>query len=334
MDRPSITLVFAHGILGWGDRALRKGMTKEYFHGVRQFYLKEYGTAFHVEILTPTVSPADRVRHRAQDFTTQVTEALRARPDVQIHIIAHSMGGLDARWALAKGGLADRTASLTTIGTPHHGTSVANLAARFMPVLHPAGKALAWLYEHAQPLWIRRQGGEPVDPMEFLHRVLDGFRVSREQSERAVHDLTIEGMARFNAELAESEYTIRTNRDRAVDYFAYGGDVQEALPEDRLQAALLRPTHGMLKCRGSSGERTSANDGMVSVWSAHLPWDQAGAQYVGTIPFGHFLQVNWRFPDTRQEGTLSDALKSVYRDVMENIIKVEQRRTRREESRA
>src|SRR3982751_5615093 len=146
MDRSSITLVFAHGILGWGDGALRKGLRKDYFNGVRQLYSQEYGAAFHLNILTPTVSPADSVRQRAEDFTAQVTEALRARPDVRVHIVAHSMGGLDARWAVAKGGLADRTASVTTIGTPHHGTTVANIASPLMPILHPAGKVLAWLY--------------------------------------------------------------------------------------------------------------------------------------------------------------------------------------------
>src|SRR5689334_16143365 len=101
MDRPSITLVFAHGILGWGDRALRKRLRKDYFNGIRQLYLQEYGAAFHLDILTPTVSPAESVQQRAQDFTVQVKEALRARPDVRVHIVAHSMGGLDARWAVA-----------------------------------------------------------------------------------------------------------------------------------------------------------------------------------------------------------------------------------------
>jgi triacylglycerol lipase len=48
-----------------------------------------------------------------------------------VHIIAHSMGGLDARCLLAKNlsGLASggRVVSLSTIATPHHGSSVANL---------------------------------------------------------------------------------------------------------------------------------------------------------------------------------------------------------------
>src|SRR5262249_10651950 len=42
-------------------------------------------------------------------------------------LIAHSMGGLDARYAICRLGLSERVASLTTIGTPHLGTPLADL---------------------------------------------------------------------------------------------------------------------------------------------------------------------------------------------------------------
>lgn len=46
-----------------------------------------------------------------------------------IHLVGHSMGGLDARYALYRNlhGLADRVASLSTIGTPHRGSPIADL---------------------------------------------------------------------------------------------------------------------------------------------------------------------------------------------------------------
>jgi triacylglycerol lipase len=40
------------------------------------------------------------------------------------------MGGLDARYALSKLGLAPNVASLTTLGTPHRGTPIADLVDR------------------------------------------------------------------------------------------------------------------------------------------------------------------------------------------------------------
>ena len=42
-----------------------------------------------------------------------------------MHLIAHSMGGLDARHMIVREGMAERVASLTTVGTPHNGTPVA-----------------------------------------------------------------------------------------------------------------------------------------------------------------------------------------------------------------
>lgn len=47
-------------------------------------------------------------------------------PQAKANIIAHSMGGLDARYMIARLGMADRVASLVTIGTPHLGSSFAD----------------------------------------------------------------------------------------------------------------------------------------------------------------------------------------------------------------
>jgi triacylglycerol lipase len=43
----------------------------------------------------------------------------------KVNIIAHSKGGLDARWAISQLGVADLVASLTTINTPHRGCNFA-----------------------------------------------------------------------------------------------------------------------------------------------------------------------------------------------------------------
>lgn len=47
-------------------------------------------------------------------------------PIVLHHGIAHSMGGLDARYMLSKLGMADRVAALVTICTPHRGSPIAD----------------------------------------------------------------------------------------------------------------------------------------------------------------------------------------------------------------
>lgn len=43
----------------------------------------------------------------------------------QVNIVAHSKGGLDARWYIANGGGADKVANLVMIGTPNSGTPAA-----------------------------------------------------------------------------------------------------------------------------------------------------------------------------------------------------------------
>ena len=48
----------------------------------------------------------------------------------KVNIIAHSKGGIDARYLIWKHDFAKKTASLTTICTPHHGSEIADLIYR------------------------------------------------------------------------------------------------------------------------------------------------------------------------------------------------------------
>ena len=48
----------------------------------------------------------------------------------KVLIFAHSMGGLDARYMIAKLGMADRVAALLTISTPHRGSPYADWTLR------------------------------------------------------------------------------------------------------------------------------------------------------------------------------------------------------------
>ena len=81
----------------------------------------------------------------------QAIEALRVRSgSAQVVIVAHSMGGLVARACLALHGQA-AVAHVITIGTPHHGTALANLGvgrnARQMS--RPGGQPSDWLVQLA-----------------------------------------------------------------------------------------------------------------------------------------------------------------------------------------
>jgi triacylglycerol lipase len=115
-------VVLVHGVLGF-DRIRLGGNHHAYFRGIEQ-RLGQLESELH----RPKVPPTAAVSVRAQRLADYVRE-LDAR---KVNLIAHSMGGIDARYAIAKLGLGRRVASLTTLGTPHHGTPLADVAARVL----------------------------------------------------------------------------------------------------------------------------------------------------------------------------------------------------------
>jgi triacylglycerol lipase len=149
---PHYPIVLVHGFLGFGEIRFM-GRPFRYFRGVAEV-MAETGATVHIVTLPATASVEERAR--------VLVEAVRALAAPRVHLVAHSMGGIDARYAIARLGLADSVASLVTIGTPHHGTPLARLAS--------------------------------MRPMAGLRRVVTrmGYRTD------AIEWLTPERMARFN----------------------------------------------------------------------------------------------------------------------------------------
>lgn len=106
-------------------------------------YFKDLPAHYPAETtLFAPVSPLGSVQLRAQELAKAIAAKF---PSGKVHIIAHSMGGLDARCLLAQNlqGLAagGRVVSLSTISTPHHGSPVADLL-----LAEPAG--LKFPFQH------------------------------------------------------------------------------------------------------------------------------------------------------------------------------------------
>lgn len=97
-----------------------------YFKGIAS-HLKKHG----FEVYHTRVSFAAGVEQRAKDLREEILKILKKTGRRQVDIIAHSMGGLDARHMIVNEDMADKVATLTTIGTPHLGTSVADVAIEF-----------------------------------------------------------------------------------------------------------------------------------------------------------------------------------------------------------
>ncbi len=106
-----------------------------HFPGVRAYF-----AARGVDVVLARVSPTAGVVTRAAELAAFVRARFGPRP---VHLIGHSLGGLDARYAVSRLGLGARVLSLTTVGTPHRGTPFADWGvARFARLLRPLFAAL------------------------------------------------------------------------------------------------------------------------------------------------------------------------------------------------
>lgn len=114
---PRHPVVFCHGMLAFSRLHMRLPEDLNSFSPLREF-LRQRG----FRALFPQVAPTGGVVARAG----QLREQIRRWTDEPVNLIAHSMGGLDARYLLTHLGLADRVRSLTTIATPHRGTYLAD----------------------------------------------------------------------------------------------------------------------------------------------------------------------------------------------------------------
>jgi triacylglycerol lipase len=153
-------IVLVHGLFGFGHFRLGRWVLAHYFIGLPPA-LEAVGNRVLIAKLSRTCGIATRASQLKQLID-------QSSPDEPVHILAHSMGGLDARYMISRLGMANRVLSLTTLGTPHRGTPFADWAiARLSRLFGP---------------------------------VLDRFGVSRQ----AFDDLTVERCKQFNSETPDA----------------------------------------------------------------------------------------------------------------------------------
>jgi len=80
-----------------------------------------------IAAFAPNVVPYASIEDRAHDWIRHISTILELTGAKQVNVIAHSMGGLDLRYAISKLGLGSCVKSLTTVATPHRGTCLAEL---------------------------------------------------------------------------------------------------------------------------------------------------------------------------------------------------------------
>lgn len=129
-------IVLVHGLGGFDRLFAARRPAPDYFPGVREHLIKRG-----LKVYSARVSPTAGIARRAADLKQFLT---REVPAGRVHLIGHSLGGLDARYLVSKLGMEKRVASITTVGTPHRGTSFADymmsrFSRWFIPVLRRLG---------------------------------------------------------------------------------------------------------------------------------------------------------------------------------------------------
>jgi len=114
---PKYPVVLVHGV-GAHDRG---GIIN--FWGKIPNVLKENG----VKVFLGNTDSWGNYESNAEILKTTVDKILDETKSEKVNIIAHSKGGIDARYFIWKYNYGDKAASLTTVSTPHHGAEIADL---------------------------------------------------------------------------------------------------------------------------------------------------------------------------------------------------------------
>jgi triacylglycerol lipase len=166
-----VPIVLVHGIFGFDQLTLGGAKLADYFRGIPE----ALRSAGHVVPPPPRLNPAAKVKDRAQDLKRYLDDPTNSDIAGQpVHLIAHSMGGLDARCMISHLGMAERVLTLTTIDTPHHGSPVADQVVAgthpaLLPFLQHLGVDLTGINDLTTAACAELNSAAPeVDPVSYF----------------------------------------------------------------------------------------------------------------------------------------------------------------------
>jgi triacylglycerol lipase len=100
----------------------------------------------------PNIVSYAKIETRATRWMRLILKVKKQIKAEKLNIVAHSMGGLDMRYALDKLDAAPHVSSFTTVSTPHHGTSLAELALSTPGAIRDKiGGFLDWIGDRVDP---------------------------------------------------------------------------------------------------------------------------------------------------------------------------------------
>jgi triacylglycerol lipase len=252
--------VFVHGLLGFSTIGPRGRL--QYFRGVMEHLERNPDVLDgQAKVYVVDVDPLDTIPSRAIQLRDFIQERVLFDRDgrekhEKVNIVAHSMGGLDARYMVAnlaldrgdRDPMAQHVASLTTIGTPPRGTPFADTMVQ-MPL------------------------GQFILHWASLYSVNIG----------AFEQLT-------TAFLVDRGFNDRMPDRRGVRYFSYAGDVDSlrVFPPMIPSAEIIRRSEAGGDGDGDGGVR---NDGLVPVKSATFRYGPVPGSGAQVLPIDHATQI-------------------------------------------
>jgi pimeloyl-ACP methyl ester carboxylesterase len=273
-----LPVVLAHGYLGFGTLG-----PVVYFRPVAGIFT-QLGAR---DVFATHVDPKGTIEMRSEQLAAQIRQHV---PHGKVHLIAHSMGGLDARYLIGRMNGRDIVATLTALGTPFRGTLAADILVHPEKLLsvNPVRllESIARYEVHTAAAWpsttiIRGHFGlhairEAVAHLaegDYSH-LASYFRGLFTLSDAAVAQLTSESCAR----MFSGDHDLR-----GVPSYSYAGSAVPSSVSPTLSVPAL-----VLEATGQ------ANDGLVPLDSARLP------HHKRTMPVDHLGLIGWSAADVSE----------------------------------
>tara|TARA_R110002050_G_scaffold233390_1_gene369257 strand:- start:13499 stop:14347 length:849 start_codon:yes stop_codon:yes gene_type:complete len=110
--------------------------------------MREHG----IIAFAPNIVPYASIETRANNWVGLINQVCEQYQVEKLNVVAHSMGGLDMRHALAHSDCANKVASLTTVATPHHGTYLADFILKTPEkITEKLGEVVNWFGNNVYP---------------------------------------------------------------------------------------------------------------------------------------------------------------------------------------
>lgn len=242
--------------------------------------------------------------------TLHCTSAFRETPAAcrartKVHLVGHSQGGLDARYVVGKLGYAAKVATVTTLGAPHEGTPLGDVALRVLrdPRARADAPEPSSAFVGEMDALVRSVGGDALDDLKDAFYWLSEARAKNPDD--AIPDVA--------AVHYESWAGVATSDGRLPSLDACEGRTR--FPTGRAgELAGLADFVRFETVSAVFGARHQPNDGHIPVVSARYPArSEAKWDFRGCVPADHLDLVGR--PEGQQEGNGRKA-GVTYRDLL------------------